>query len=230
MGEYNACRGYKDYFFKKHCTVAEWLETQHKNLVAAIVDADVVSAVFDRGLEKWANHPADVQVYQRCLLPEIMAGNYMVRNTAFARTFLRNWAKYNFEMPRGFSSSDNGAIHLVVMETMRLHGVDKCRKLYKALDRPVSELDKYWAFVKCTTDALGPPRKWQMRNGTLTVWPRLQFYVSDGVYWDKWASDAVGPVMHHGIKDGKDVVQHYFEYVDRCHFNFAKVQKEPEEL
>lgn len=41
-------------------------------------------------------------------------GNYMVRNTPFARDFLMRWAQYYDEKPSGFSSSDNGAIQLVV--------------------------------------------------------------------------------------------------------------------
>lgn len=228
--EYNACRGYKDYFFKKHCTVAEWLETQHKNLVAAIVDADVVSAVFDRGLEKWANHPADVQVYQRCLLPEIMAGNYMVRNTAFARTFLRNWAKYNFEMPRGFSSSDNGAIHLVVQDTVQAIDFPKCKKLYKGLNKPVTDLKDYFSFVKCTTDALGPPRDWHTSGGVVTVWPRFNFWAADGVYMNKMGSREFGPVLHHGIKDAKDVTGHYFMNVSECRPHTANVMKTAAEV
>jgi len=228
--EYKVCAKYMDYFFRKHCTVAEFLESQPPGLVAAVVDADVVAMTLERGLERWVQHDADVQLYDRCLLHEIMAGNYMVRNSPFARAFLRRWAKYNFEKPPGFSSSDNGAIHLVVMEMVHAQGLEKCKKLYRGLDRPVTDLDKYWIFVKCTKDALGPPRAWKMHDGSLTVWPRLSFYVSDGVYWQKIASDSVGPVMHHGIKDSKDVLHHYYEDVWHCRLNDANVRREPEEL
>jgi len=38
-----------------------------------------------------------------------MAGNYIARNNHRARSFLREWAKYEYEMPKeAFSSSDNG--------------------------------------------------------------------------------------------------------------------------
>jgi len=228
--EYEACKNYRDYFFRKHCTVAEWLESQPATLVAAIVDADVVAAVLERGLEKWANHPADVQLYQRCLLPEIMAGNYMVRNTPFSRTFLRNWAKYNFEMPKGFSSSDNGAIHLVVQDTVQVLNFPKCKKLYRGLDKPVTDLTTYFQFVKCTTDALGPPRDWRSRGGIVAVWPRFNFWAADGVYMSKAASREIGPLLHHGIKDSKDVTGHYYKNVSACVQNTENVIKSAAEI
>jgi len=215
-GEFEVCRQYFDYFFKKHCTVAEWLESQPASLVAAIVDADVAAAVLERGLEKWANHPSDVQLYQRCLLPEVMAGNYMVRNTAFARNFLRKWASYNFEMPKGYSSSDNGAIHLVLQEMVQVEGFERCKRMYKALETPVTELDPYFAFVKCVLDRLGPPRDWRSKGGVVTVWPRLNFWAADGVYMGMSGSREVGPVLHHGIKDKNDVLGKYYFNLSRC--------------
>ncbi|CAK0871263.1 unnamed protein product, partial [Prorocentrum cordatum] len=160
----------------------------------------------------------------RCLFGEVMAGNYMVRNTAFARAFLRRWAWYNTVMPRGgFSSSDNGAIHLLVMETVQVEGYDRCFNLYRKLDRGVNDLSKYWEFVKCTHGAIGPPRAWQMKSGSLIVWPRLQFFVVDGMFVNKLASDDIGPVMHHGIKDAKDVTTHYWKDLRSCSLNAANV-------
>lgn len=218
--EYRTCDQYGDYFFRKHCTVAEWMEDQSPNLQVAIVDADVVAVVLERGLEKWANHDADVQVYQRCLFPEIMAGNYMVRNTPFARKFLRNWAKYNHKKPKGFSSSDNGAIHLVVQETVKATGFKKCKKMYNALKSTVNDLTEYFEYVTCVTDHLGPPRDWNASGGVVTVWPRLNFWATDGVYMVKAASVEIGPVIHHGMKDPKHVTEHYYKNVTSCERNY----------
>jgi len=228
--EYVVCRKYNDYFFKKHCTVAEWLETQSPNTVAAIIDADVVVAVPQRGLERWANYPADIQLYQRCLLPEIMAGNYMVRNTPYARAFLRKWANYNFEMPSGYSSSDNGAIHLVVQEYVQADGFPKCLDMYKALKSSVMDLNPYFNFTKCVTDALGPPRSWHSNGGVVAVWPRFNFWAGDGVYLSKQGNREMGPVIHHGIKDTLDVTGHYYANVARCELNSSAVLRSKEEF
>jgi len=223
--EYRECMDLHDYFFRKHCTVSMWLGDQDPKLVVAVVDADVVAATLDRGLEKWAGHEADVQLYQRCLLPEIMAGNYMVRNTPFARSFLRNWSLYNKEMPIGYSSSDNGAIHLVVQDTVQATNFPKCKKMYKSLKlMSTNDLTQYFAFTKCSLDAIGPPRDWHTRGGVLTVWPRFNFYAADGVYMSK-NSGPIGAVLHHGIKDKQDVLGHYYSDLPKCKLNTGKVQR-----
>ena len=49
-----------------------------------------------------------------------MAGNYMVRNTAPTRAFLDRWSEYWRQMPRGYSSSDNGALHLHLLREASL--------------------------------------------------------------------------------------------------------------
>lgn len=215
--EYSVCSEYHaDFFFKKHCMVAEFLERSPSGYVAAVLDADVVAAVLDRGLEQWLDEGADVQLYQRCQFVELAAGNYMVRNTAFARGFLRRWASYCHQRPPGYSSSDNGAIHLVVAETVMLEGTDRCRELYRGLDLPVTNLSKYWNFVRCVVDTLGPARAWHLPGGRITIWPRLQFWVTDASPLDGHASLEVGPVMHHGVKDKARVLQHYYKDLDSC--------------
>jgi len=217
--EFESCTQYRDFFFRKHCTVAEFLETQPPEYVAVVMDLDVVAMPLDRGLESWVYYDTDVQVYQRSMLPEIAAGNYIVRNTPFARRFLRRWAKYNHEMPPGFSSSDNGAVHLAIMETLDVENLRRCRRRYRVLDKPVTDLSDYWAFVKCTLAALGPPRTWRARGGSITLWPRLHFFVTDGVYIDRVVSQDAGPLMHHGIKNSAELGSHYYKDLNRCWLN-----------
>ncbi|CAE7242005.1 unnamed protein product [Symbiodinium natans] len=228
--EYDACWHFKDFFFRKHCTVSKWLETQPADYVAAVFDGDVVAAAPKRGLEKWIDHGADVQLYNRCLFHEIMAGNYMVRNTAFARDFLMRWANYYDHRPSGFSSSDNGAIQLVVMETLRVEGYETCFDMYKNLTSQVTDLQPYWDYVHCTKEAIGPARAWRMPTGSLTLWPRLEFYVADGVFLNRWASEEVGPMFHHGIKNPEDVSSFYYQDLGRCEVNAGSVLRSAAQL
>ncbi|CAK9094684.1 unnamed protein product [Durusdinium trenchii] len=228
--EYAECKRFKDFFFRKHCTVSKFLETQAPSFTAAVFDGDVVVAAPMRGLDKWINHGADIQLYNRCLFHEIMAGNYMVRNTPFARDFLMRWAKYYDQRPSGFSSADNGAIQLVVMETIQVEGYNTCYSMYRNLTDKVTNLNSYWDYVHCTKEAIGPARAWTLPKGRLTMWPRLEFYVADGVFLNRWASSEIGPIMHHGVKDPQDVVSFYYKDLDQCEINETSVLRSAKEL
>ena len=90
----------------------------------------------------------------------------------------------------------------------------------------MEDLRPYWRFIKEATKALRA-RNFRL-DGTklgrlcrpgrsacvLSVWPRMIFFVDDGVYLDNHGS-SIGPVMHHGIKDQKWMVN-YFKDLDTC--------------
>lgn len=214
--------------------VAKYLEGQPPETIVVVLDADVVVAVMERGLEQWARHDADLQFYERAAGKEIAAGNYMARNTVFARDFLMRWAKFSTRQPPGYSSSDNGAIHVHIIETLELEGAPRCAKLYSNLrdhmDKALKPNGSFWNFVQCTKDTLGTPRAWKASGGSLTIWPRHHFWVVDGLYSNFHASNSLGPVMHHGIKDRSVVLNTYYKSISKCELNVQKVLKEREEF
>ena len=141
----------------KHCLVAEYMELQPANTVMVVLDADVVPTTLDRGFDEWLAHNADLQFYDRMPNNEIAAGNYVARNTPWARDFLRGWATWARRIPRGFSSADNGAIHLHLIQMLGLEeSGGKCHQQYNNLVDGVNNLDPYFAFVQCCRDVLGP--------------------------------------------------------------------------
>ena len=159
-GDYGKCEKYhtvRDVFFMKHCLVAEYMEEQPPDAVMVVLDADVVPVTLARGFDEWLVHDADLQFYDRMPNVEVAAGNYVARNTPFARDFLRSWASWARRVPRGFSSGDNGAIHLHLVQVLGFQETGgECHKLYDALVAGVDNLDPYFAFVQCCRDALGP--------------------------------------------------------------------------
>eukprot|EP00913_Durusdinium_trenchii_P020357 g19123.t1 len=170
--EYAECKRFKDFFFRKHCTVSKFLETQAPSFTAAVFDGDVVVA----------------------------------------------------------APMHNGAIQLVVMETIQVEGYNTCYSMYRNLTDKVTNLNSYWDYVHCTKEAIGPARAWTLPKGRLTMWPRLEFYVADGVFLNRWASSEIGPIMHHGVKDPQDVVSFYYKDLDQCEINETSVLRSAKEL
>jgi len=41
----------------------------------------------------------------------------------------------------------------------------RCHALYQNLTALVTDLDPYFAFVACTKQVLGPPRRWTLKAG-----------------------------------------------------------------
>ena len=108
----NCTKMHRDYFFRKHCMIAEWMESSlNKDDVVVVFDSDVVPFRSNISLNNWTTNGEDIVMYERIWNNEIMAGNYIARNNPRARQFLREWSKFEYEMPpNAFSSSDNGKL------------------------------------------------------------------------------------------------------------------------
>lgn len=146
------------FLFRKHCAVAQWLRARPANALAVVLDGDVIGRMSNQTLDRWLAYEFDIAFYERSWNFEVMSGNYMVRNTKFARMFLHHWASYESILPRGFSSQDNGAIHLAILEAVGIEGRDRCRDMYRNLTAPVTDLGPYYEFVGCAKGLLGPAR------------------------------------------------------------------------
>eukprot|EP00927_Polykrikos_kofoidii_P067345 TRINITY_DN62844_c0_g1_i1.p1 TRINITY_DN62844_c0_g1~~TRINITY_DN62844_c0_g1_i1.p1 ORF type:complete len:636 (+),score=73.82 TRINITY_DN62844_c0_g1_i1:93-2000(+) len=223
----------KQYFFMKHCVVSEFLALRPPDYTAVVVDGDVVAAVMERGLEQWTSSDADVQLYHRAAATEIAAGNYIVRNTPWARQWLMGWAERMYHIPKGYSSADNGALHLHVIETLQLKGAEICAEKYAKLVALVDNLKPYFNFVNCALGLLGRPRKWRVGGGaSLIIWPKVHFFVADGIYLTNRGSNTGGPVFHHGYKarawEPKAVHKTYFRDLPSCKLDVKRLTSHKE--
>ena len=62
-----------------------------------------------------------------------MAGNYIAVNEPWVLEFLRHWTHFRFRFPPGFSSADNGALHLALLEMLELPEALLVQQLYANL-------------------------------------------------------------------------------------------------
>ncbi len=204
-----------DSFFRKHCLVSCYLEShQNEANAIAVFDSDVLAGNPKRDLSNWFSAqkigagsaiedlkeeevekrngksayrggPADITMYERCMTFEVAAGNYLARNTPAARAFLMDWSHMEKERPPGFSSSDNGAIHLHLSRAFAkyaddnnplsedantlVHNGDKpgqyrklnatgyqeCERQYHELRASVEDMGPFWNFVSACRNSLG---------------------------------------------------------------------------
>jgi hypothetical protein len=209
---------HKNFFFRKHCAVLEWLKLQNNSVTAAVMDGDMVGGTSDLTLSRWLNAwDFDLAFYER-VNHEIMAGGYIIRNTAYAQWFIKNWIQYEFLAPVGGNSNhDNGALHLALLDALFLPEREECFLLYRNLTDPGWEpehMKKYYNYVACTRRALGGTGNFlasgrnedRVIEGKITVYPRLFGFAVD-LFLDPRARE-LHP-FHHGVKHEAQLAQFY---------------------
>jgi len=130
---YTSCKR-RQFFFAKHCAVAEFLRARPPGFAAVVLDGDTYAVAPAIPLDKWLADGADVVLYEREWTFECrrrgnrlgarraprrdMAGIYIVRHTTHGLAFLRHWFRYedDFRRVKGYSGWDQGVIHLAVLD------------------------------------------------------------------------------------------------------------------
>jgi len=82
-------------------------------------------------LDPWLNllKDSDLVFYERRYTGEIAAGNYILRGTFEAISFLRNWASRELTQPTGYASFDQSALELEILRSFGRESAYKdCKK------------------------------------------------------------------------------------------------------
>lgn len=97
-----------------------------KALAKADVDVeDEATSAASMNNHWWHSREADLTFYKRNWNNEVMAGNYAARPTRNAVSFLKRWANFEYHKPTGFSSSDQGALPVLLIKTLILDPMDQ---------------------------------------------------------------------------------------------------------
>ena len=216
------CVPYQSFFFLKHCLVAYWMEAENipDSDAIFVLDSDNIPYRMEASLDDWTRFEETIVLYVRGWSEEITAGNYMVRNTEAGRNFLKAWAHYNVHLPVGFSSYDNGALHIHLLRALGIEPpprIGTCGMLYHTLKSSATDLTEYWNFVTCARNALGSnsegdkddddrAKMQTFVNGSLSVrlLPQKHGFAVDH-HLDQEPTNARGAVFHHNVKVNRDL-------------------------
>lgn len=199
---YHECLQFEDFSFRRHCVVAEFLKERPLGYAAAVVSTDVVAVVLERGLEAWLATESDIHFYESEREPEVSAFGYIARATPWTRGFLRRWAELS-SFGLGHHPDTQTALQSLIIESLQLRNSESCLS-----ERSSVDLAQRRKFSECARALIGPPRSWrgiagitpEEKRGSLTIWPRLHFFVAEGSALGEAASSYAGPVMLRNIQ------------------------------
>lgn len=159
--DYYACITIDNFFFKKQCTVLQYLIQNPDMQWLVVLDGDTFVVNATKSLDAFIPTDPNIHLvhYERFMNNEIMAGNYIIRNHPWSMFYLNRWTEYFKVLPKvNHNNADNGALHL---HFLNMSGVsdsqtyDRCSQRYNESD---SEL-LYMKYVSCVKCALKGRRK-----------------------------------------------------------------------
>ncbi|VDD97026.1 unnamed protein product [Enterobius vermicularis] len=151
-----ACSEYKTVYFRKHCAARLYLEDTDWMFV---MDADTGIVNPNHCIEEYIDARVNMIFYERFFNWEIACGNYLARNSEFAKDFLKRWADYEHLELGGswWKGFDNGPLHIVALESLFPKESQEVRNCHKIWYTSVG-YETYIPYVICVRIYLGATR------------------------------------------------------------------------
>ena len=207
------CAAMENFFFRKHCTVAQTMLARADIDWWLVLDGDVFVVDAELPLERWLSSPVAnprltgeyvVHHYERFHNGEIMAGNYIVGNSQRSVEYLMGWSSWHNRIPaHGFHNFDNGALHMQLLSY--IVGVDSDEyKEVLAMYNSARNWAEYDAYVGAFRCVIGRRRQWPQLG--IRIVRRGHFAVRD--FFVSSEGDRITPVTNIGVLGGGELMFH----------------------
>ena len=207
------CGAIDNFFFRKHCTVAQTMLARPDIDWWLVLDGDVFVVSAEQSLSRWLSSPMAnprlageyvIHHYERFHNGEIMAGNYIVGNTPHAIDYLMGWSDWYGKVPgHSFHNFDNGALHLHLLSYVVGVDSDEYRQVL-AMYQAANSWAAYDAFVGAFRCVIGRRRLWPELG--LRIVRRGHFAVRD--FFVSSEGDRIEPVTNIGVVGGGELMFH----------------------
>ncbi|KAI1698839.1 hypothetical protein DdX_17676 [Ditylenchus destructor] len=202
----------KDIMYRRHCVFAQFMKSNPNYEWYLFLDADIGVINPDHRLEDFTSnfilqnssiYYMDLIFYNRIFLFEIAAGSYFARNTKFAYDFLMEWSNYLDRFPGSFIGSDNGILHLLLMERLGTKVMlTKCLSFLEA-SKGFEDLFNFEACTRHLLLKMDDTMIFHTESGTIKVLGKGKSWVRDGgelLTSSRWSDN---DFMLHGWKRSK---------------------------
>ena len=187
-GDEERCNDVKNFFFKKHCIVYHYMVDIGDKEWIFVLDGDnaVRNPNTNIKLEQFIKNDKDIMYYYRFHNNEIAAGNYAIKNTEWAKNYLKGYYEL-YNTYKGYNH-DNGALHYYLLPEK-----NKCNEFYRNPSSSLTIYDKYVGCVHKELQAANFPLK-----DHIFVYKHGKAWTYDGwVINYKWSKETL---MHHAMK------------------------------
>ncbi|CAJ0957484.1 unnamed protein product, partial [Mesorhabditis belari] len=193
------CSQYKEFMFLRHCALLQYMSEADWTIA---MDADTGVINPEHCIEEYIDPRVPLIFHQRFHNYEIAADTFIVKNSTFARNFIKEWADWDFRRPKlQFDNRDNGALHIAngkrtekaaskhgwmqLLETIfnetAPNAVEMCREIWVT---HTIDIWSYFAMVQCAKMMMGANRFWP---GKLLIYPK-----GEGMTRDDWITNDHG--------------------------------------
>uniref|UniRef100_A0A914XL33 Uncharacterized protein n=1 Tax=Plectus sambesii TaxID=2011161 RepID=A0A914XL33_9BILA len=185
---------HKDKMLRRHCVAAHYIKKHDWTL---FVDADIGVINPNHRIEEYIDDTVPLIFYDRFYNWEVAAGSYLAKNSEYASYFLNEWANFEYRLPNSFHGTDNGLLHMILIEQLAPFAVIERGICQRWLNNSKS-YDDLFVFQACTRMVLGANRHWP---GKLKLLGKGKAWSRDG--WITGTKYCAHDFLFHGWKLSK---------------------------